>query len=468
VRWAPGQARVRVTPQLIRVSDDSQLWTGLYDRPLDEVFEVQAEVAGAVVDALNLSLSAPERRALAGPLSVDPAAYDSYLRGLAHLSSPDWWVQRAPLELAVSMLERAVELDPGFVPALARLSEAHTGLYWAHDRASEARRQEAKAYAERAVALDPDSGEAHRALGLFYYQGLREYERALAELELAVRLLPGDAETVGLIGAVYRRQARFEEALPYFERAAAMAPRDPRAAQQLADTHLYMGRFHDAERWCRRGIELAPDQAYSYVLLHLVLLYGGDVARAGASLEIFPDKSQPHYHGALYEQALYERRWGDAFALLSGEPRPYDVAETAFEACRLRLLMQDVAGGRIACATAAEVWEARVADAPLDSDARTGVACAYAGLGRKEEAIAQARRGVELMPMERDHVVGFWARYYLAAVLGFVDEREAALDEIEGMMRSFPGFSRQRLRVDPTFDRLRDHPGFQALVDSDP
>ena len=184
VRWdreAATGGRVRVSPQLIRASDDTELWGDRYDRSSSELFDVQSEIAEKVADALNLTVSEPAREGLRAPPTRNPEAYQAYLRGLYLDGAPNRAADEGQ-RLIAQMFERAVELDPGFALAHARLSYAYSGMYrFGLDRTEE-RLEAAKAAAERARALDPDLPWVRFALALYYYSRA-DYEPAIKELE---------------------------------------------------------------------------------------------------------------------------------------------------------------------------------------------------------------------------------------------------------------------------------------------
>ena len=194
---------MRVTPRLIAAAQDSPLWSEEYEVELTEVFRVQSEIAERVTSALDLALRSPERAALAATGAATPEAYDFYLRGNEYAARS---YSRSNVEAAVDLYRRAVALDSGFAPAWARLSRAHSAMYWfGHDR-SPARVDSARAAAERALRLAPELAEVRVAQGYLYYWGMSDYRRALEEFEAARRQQPGNSELLTAIGYVERRQ----------------------------------------------------------------------------------------------------------------------------------------------------------------------------------------------------------------------------------------------------------------------
>jgi serine/threonine protein kinase/tetratricopeptide (TPR) repeat protein len=283
VRWEKspnGTSRVRVSPQLVRVSDEEQMWTESYDKVLASVFDVQSEVAEGVADALNIALGETVRRSMAARLTSNLDAYDAYLRGneiFARMTFNDWDAQLAALKL----YEKATTLDPGFAAAHARIARIHLILLiTGYDLSvSHLPRQErvakAKASAELAVRLRPDLAETHLALGKFYERN--DDPRARDEYTIALRAEPSSVEALeALSGAQTSPQA----ALPYIQRAAKLDPRSAKLAASVADQQQAAHEFVEAARSYDRAITLAPDAPDYYLLKAAFELDVGNATKA--------------------------------------------------------------------------------------------------------------------------------------------------------------------------------------------
>ncbi|HZM27841.1 MAG TPA: protein kinase [Gemmatimonadales bacterium] len=224
VRWekAGGQNRIRVTPQLIRVSDDSHIWADRYDAVLAEVFDVQSNIAEKVVAALGVALGEPAKRVLAARPTSNPEAYDYYLRGQEawNRGEAEWDVRAA-----TQALERAVALDSAFASAWALLSRTNAFIYWQGRDLTPRRLELARSAMERATAIAADAPETQLARGYYRYWGFRDYPAALQEFEAALRSRPEDADIIESIGLIQRRQGRWEDALATLDRASQLEPR---------------------------------------------------------------------------------------------------------------------------------------------------------------------------------------------------------------------------------------------------
>jgi serine/threonine-protein kinase len=197
---------VRVTPQLIRVSDDQHLWAGRFDETLEEVFEVQSRIAEQVATALDLALQRPEQEAIAAKLTEDLRAYDFYLRGNDYFARPG---DPESYRMAEQMYTKATELDPGFALAFARLARSHISEFHFSDRTGE-RLAKARSAADSALRLQPDLPEAHLARGQIHYWGELDYDRALREFRIAHARDPGNSDIAWARGLVERRLGQWE------------------------------------------------------------------------------------------------------------------------------------------------------------------------------------------------------------------------------------------------------------------
>ena len=283
VRWARdsgGVGRLRVTPQLIRVGDDSHLWAATYEAALGEVFRLQSEIAERVTTALDVALRAPERAALAAVGTRNPEAYDFYLRGNEYVGRG---TERSDVLAAIDLYQRAVGLDSTFAAALAKLARAEAAMYWFYYDHSPGRLARAKRAADAAVRFGPDLAEARVALGYYYYWGHLDYDRALREFEAARRLQPSNSDVLGAIGYVERRRGHWDAAVARFREAIEVDPVSQQRAFDLGDTYLTLRKYPEAERQLDRTIQLAPDWAkpYGYKAM-LYLMWKGDRQRARA------------------------------------------------------------------------------------------------------------------------------------------------------------------------------------------
>ena len=193
--------QVRVNVQLINAQTDSHLWADTYDRKLTDIFGVESEIAKRIAESLQAKLTGREEQALAVKPTNNPEAYDAYLRGLAFEARDAALLALDSLRKAIGFYERAVQLDPNFALAWARLSRADALLYFSRaDTTTAARRDAAKRALENAQKLEPNSPETLLALGYYQYWVLRDYGSAKTTFERVSKMLPGSSEVPKALG----------------------------------------------------------------------------------------------------------------------------------------------------------------------------------------------------------------------------------------------------------------------------
>jgi serine/threonine-protein kinase len=434
-RAPDGSGQVRVTPQLIRVSDDAHLWTDRYTANLvaGEVFAVQEQIANQVAGALDVTLLEPERRRLAAQPTDNQEAYEYYLRGNDYYDRSD---EEQDFQIAIQMYQKAVDLDPDFASAYARLSIMHSLMwFFFYDRTQE-RLAVAREAVDEALRLDPDLPEAHRALG----------------------------------------QGKFVEALANQKQAAELDPRSAVMAYNVAETYWLVRNPVEAARYFDRAISLSPDLAYPYAAkaewVHLRLEGSREKARAvleEAGRVGLAEHPQIAYTWVLleiwdgdYQQAL------DRLALVSSdvlwEDQWLHVPKTQLYA-QIHGLMGNRQLEQAYCDSTRSMLESRIQQRPDDERLRSALGIAYAGLGRKEGAIREGELAVELLPMSKEAWRGAHRVEELARIYAMVGEYGAAIDQLEILLAVPSPTAVPMLRIDPTWNPLRDHPRFQALLE---
>ena len=248
--------KVRVNAQLINVRTDAHEWAENYDRPVDDVFAIQSEIAKAIADQLQAKLSPNEKKAIEQPPTTDLAAFDLYSRAKSLLLTANFSATGEPdLRKAIELLDEAVKRDPSFFDAYCQLADAHETLYavTGSDH-TPARLALAEAAVQAATRLRPDAAETHLARAQYLYYGLRDYAGALAELEIARRALPNDPRLFELTGYILRRRGQQEEGLQNLERAVELDPRNFFTLQQIALSYQDLGALCRGDRCVGSGV----------------------------------------------------------------------------------------------------------------------------------------------------------------------------------------------------------------------
>jgi TolB-like protein len=472
IRWdraGEGHGRVRITPQLIQVADDSHLWSERYDRVLEDIFAVQSDIAEQVIAALQASLVEPEQRALETRPTDNMEAYQAYLLGVRY-----WWSSQDERHqrMTVEMLERAVRLDPEFAVAHAMLSEAHSRMYSFRYDFTPKRLEKARASAERAMDLQPGMPEGHRALGTYYYYGFRDYDRALEHFAIAAETLTNDADLARGIFAVYRRQGRWDEALEALARWRRIDPQGYIAALEAAITYYLLRDFERAEQETLRAISIAPDRAEAYweagALIYLA--WDGTTERARILLGSAPTLDSPEIEYTSLLLDFFDRKPEIVLARL--EDLSFDVFDLQLWFSPRELLecmclteMGELQRAQRACFSAIEFMEGEIQSRPYDYRVYGALGHAFALLGRSEEAVRAGQRAVELMGTSKDAADGPYQEIELAKIYTRIGEANKALDLIDELLSIPCDLSVGLLRLDPVWDPLRDDPRFQALLE---
>jgi len=262
VRWAKagGQTRVRITPQLIRVSDDRHMWADNYEREMMEVFAVQEDIATKIVNQLGLTLLESNRKALAARPTTNSKAYDYYLKGISGVRRLDWSLPA--LTAAAANLDSAVIIDPTFALAYAVRSRAYTILNFVSP--SVTRLTIARESFERALQIDPNLSYGHMAAGIFYNLTETNYDSAMAELSQASSELHNDADLVTNIALVQWRQGKFDESDENFQKATELDPLNPALYSWRSQFFRFRRMYVDAEQSVDRAIALDPKRPEFY------------------------------------------------------------------------------------------------------------------------------------------------------------------------------------------------------------
>ncbi|HET7471272.1 MAG TPA: protein kinase [Gemmatimonadales bacterium] len=470
VRWekASGGNHVRVSPELIQVSTGSTKWQQPFDASLTDVFQVQADMAGQVAQALDVAMGSPQRAALAERPTSNASAYDAFLKAEA-LSQSVGSVNN--LRPAIDLYERAVALDSGFAQAWTQLSRAHSLLYSNGTPTQEGQRRALEA-AERALRLTPDHYQGYLAMGDYYASILLDYSRALREYQAGLRLAPNNGELLGGTAVAEISVGQWEEALRHFQRAGALDPRSVTIARRTAHAYLRLRRYPEAIAAADRSIALAPDNAG--VLENKVMAYlgMGDLDKAREVIRTA---------GPAYDPAALASFFGNFFdlywvlpqelqeLLLRLTPSAFDDRGTwAIIRTQLLHFRGDQTQTRIYADSARLAMEERIRNTPDDAQSYVFRGLALAYLGRKAEAIADGERAVKLVPVTKDVYFGPYLQQQLVRIYILVGEPDKAIDLLEPLLKMPYILSPGWLRIDPNFDPLRSNPRFQKLVEAAP
>ena len=476
--------KVHVNAQLVDAHTNAGIWAEEYDRDLNDVFAIETEVAQSIANRLRAKVSAREKLAMQEWPTKDLVAYDLYVRATVLIDKAPYIKlveaeQAKDYFQAVDLLNQAVARDPGFLLAYCRLAEAHDELYYREFDHTANRLALAKAAIDAAFRLKPNSGEAHLALAVHLYRGYFDYDRARDELAIALRTLPNNARIFEWSGYIDRRQGHWQDAVRDFERAMELDPRHAEILAGAANTYGHMRDIGRRRATIDRIIALEPNSSVAQLsrawtevseradlrsvqavvkknfadnpaLLRtngpwcfIIALWGRDPVAADSALAATPDNTFTARHGPVgftraYAEGLVARIKGDE-----------DGARAAFDAARTE--------------------QEKVVRVQPDGFTGSGALCSLglidAAIGRKQEALNEGRRAVELWPITKDAIGGADVLYFYAAICAQVGERDLAIEQLKTLAQIPAGASYGELRLDPFWDSLRGDARFEKILE---
>ena len=462
---------VHVNVQLIRAATDEHLWAESYNRKLDDVFGVEGEVASAIADQLNAKLSGTEQKAVTVKPTQNTVAYDAYLRGLSieHTQYSYDAYQQAARDYA-----EAVQLDPNFAFAWARLAVLRSFLYFNAVDPNTNTAGAVKEAADRAMALTPEAGESWIAQGAYRYRVLRDFAGAVTAYKQAQIRLPNNSYLLQNLAFVQRRLGLWQEAEATFKKALELDPRDFQLLGSIGgEFYIYLRRFADARAAMDRALEISPDSASTRASKAWTFQSEGRLDEAGQELARIPaDATDDFVVSARIGQAIYEHHFDNAISVIERKLSSLPAGQPLDSVTELALVQlgfcQQWTGrdedARRSFARAIEAIKPKP-DSPVLADANgtpNTLALAYAGLGEKEKALEQAQRAVK--DYDNDAVNKPSSQTTLAQIQARFGDSDSAIAAIPHLLEVPAGITPADLRYNPFWDPLRKDPRFAKFV----
>ncbi len=469
VRWQKGKdgaSRVQVSPELIEVATADAKWQQPFDAALTDVFQVQADVAGRVAQALDVAIGTRQQRALADRPTANLAAYDSYLKAEAARALGN---NPVTLRQATVFYEQAVALDSSFVVAWAGLSESSSLLYAIGAPSLEVA-DRARSAADRALALDPEHPDGYRALGDYYRRIPSTPARAIEQYAKGLKFAPGDADLLRGLGLAEQSLGQWEQSVEHLRRSQSLDPRSATTTTVLGQALLWLRRYPESLAALELALALEPAALNSIEGKAMNFLAQADLAQARATL------ARPPAGVDLPAFVAYMGTYWDLYWALTNEQRALlrRLTPAAFDG--------DAGTWGLALAGAYEVdgdmkraaaygdsaraaFEQQLTATPEDPQRLVLLGVALAYMGRRDEAVSAGEQGVAIQPISKDAQTGPYLQHQLTRIYVLVGEPDKALDQLEPLLKIPYYLSPGWLRIDPTFDPLREHPRFRKLVE---
>jgi TolB-like protein/Flp pilus assembly protein TadD len=468
-------ARIHMNAQLIDARSDTHVWAEQYDFDLNDLFATQSEIAKKVAGQLNAKISAAELLAIEQPITTDLTAFDLFARAKTLLL----WVSsttggEGKLLEAVDLLNQAVARDPSFFQAYCELANAHDLLYFFRDDHSPARLALAEEAIKTAFRLRPDSGEAHLAKAENLYRGHLNYDGALAELEIAGQKLTNNPRVFEMKGYIQRRQGKWEESTRNLERALDLDPRNFFALRQIAISYGHLRRYAEAASVLDRAIAVEPNVINQLARAFVELDWKGDTRKLHQLIDSIRSKDPsalPSIADTWLLCALMEHDTATAEKALNalGEtPLSDDVVQFSrpFVEGLIARMTKDEEKARTAF-TAARIEQQNIVDAqPNYGPALCVLGLIDAALGRRDEALQEGRRAVQLVPIEEDAITGQSMNQYFAMIAAWAGDKQLACERLDAAMQRPSSLSYGQLKLLPFWDPLRGDSRFEKLVAS--
>lgn len=470
VRWnrvPDGTGRVRVTAQLVRVADDSHLWSESFDRLIEDIFAVQSEIAEQVIKKLDLYILDPDRTALKTQPTNNLKAFDHYLRSKDLFLKAYLGQDLQEYEQAIDLLSQAVNEDPDFIQAFLSLFEIHLHLYVIGIDRSEERLTKTRVALDEVLELDPDSPSVQLAVGIYAIRIYQDFDRALEILESVQKVRPNLSPSY--LADIQRLQGKWIDAIANYERAFRLNPLSSNLAHILGRCYAWISEYQRSEEWFDRALSISPDLYYSKLgKVRLPLLSDGDIQQTRMLLEALPQHVLTDYN--WFELGLLERNYQDVLDRLRASPYetfaeaqfyiPKNLAYASVYSAMNRNELKKSYAER-----ARRELDQAISENPEDTRLIAALGLAHAYLGQNEEAVSEGLRAVNLYPISRDAFEGPHYILNLAKIYALVGESVKSIEQLEILLSRPCGnnYSLALLRIDPIWDSLRNNPKFQDL-----
>jgi TolB-like protein/Flp pilus assembly protein TadD len=465
--------RVRIRVHMINVVADTLMWSENFEGNMKDILSFQSDIAKQIAANLKIVLSKDELKQIEKKLTENPEALEYYLHGNYQYTSS---YETQSLEIAAKMYEMAINLDQKFALAYVRLSLCYSSLYWFDSDQNQEWLVKSKEAIDKAFKIDPDLPQAHLALGSYYYWGYLNYAKALEEVTLAQKWLSNNSECFYTKGNIYRRAGEWTLAKENYLKALELDPSSSQVIFSIAETLSLLCEYKEAEAYYEKAISLNPifiepiwQKSFMY------LKWKGNTIQARRTIEeAFKFKecrSDPRLIEFNFLLDIYDGNYKEALSVISSSNYELVYYHLYFN---LKSLLYAKVYGLMGMAekeynyydSARINLESRILKSPDDPRLLSAIGFAYAGLGRKKEAIDAGMRAVDLMRIDKEAYRGAARAEDLARIYVMVGEYNAAIEQIKLLLSVPSRISVKLLLLDPVWKPLWNLPDFKKMIDT--
>ena len=460
--------QVRIVVQLIDAREDRHLWSETYDGQFSEVFDVQTLVAKNIAGYLEANLTQQEQARIARKPTQNMEAYDQYLvllqRGIVHIAKRE-------LDTNLALAKKVVALDDQFAEAHAIIALCHLGYHWSGIDRTEARLALARTSVAKAVELAPEAPMVHTAKGYLHYWGLGEFDKALAEFELARKMEPGASQHIEDIAWVQRAKGDLPLALASMDKALELNPQSDMILREMGFTHIVVKNFGRAIEILDRAILLNDAADYYGLKIDAIWARDGTPETALAFLKeaqgiVGRDKYLIHEH--RFELAL--GNYGEslkAVEFIKQDPflSQSRVIPKALARAFVYQRMGEPEKMRPELEAALAMLKRMATENPIDPRVQMNMGLTYAMLGDAEQALMRGRQAMALYPLGKNAVNAQRIHIQMGLIYLQLGQADRCIELLHTLKDKPLGMEVGELKSDTAWDPVRDHAAFKAIVE---
>lgn len=458
--------QVRITAQLIKAATDEHLWAESYDRPVDDLFTIQREVATAIAKVLRAQISPEESKSLEAVPTKNIAAYQKFQQGLFYLNQPHFDIEL--WEKAIYHFEEATSLDREFAEAYAQLAKSHARIYYLRRDLSPERFDKATSAANKAIELAPEDPEVQLCIGYYHLWAKKDKPTALAYFEQASSGLPNSVDVLRAKASIYEAQGKLDLYIQTYEKAVEISPLDASCWTNLGFGYEFTYQFDKGIAALAKGSALNPEGTWNYLSTAFMLFATkGAGAESEAVLKNVPTDHSWYLWSMFYQETLQDH-FEEALTLVEAYPNGVDHKMSRIPQPLLQAYVYKAQGraeeAEIAFSNAVDTLLSELEGHEKEDLIHIALGISYAGLGEKEKAIEHGQKAMELLPMSKSYLYGQPAAFGMAVIYGWVGEPDLACDIIERVIAGGGYLPGSWIEHDIRFDPLKDYPRFQQIV----